>query len=124
MHKPSPFFLLLFFLLVSSLAAQQAPVGSVEKATIEGLVVSAGTGEPLRRAVVTLRQVQGREASYATSTDASGHFILKDIGLGRYRLWVERNGYVRQEYGQRAANRPGTILTLQPGQYLRDVVSV
>jgi len=122
MHKPSPFFLLLFFLLVSSLAAQQAPVGSVEKATIEGLVVSAGTGEPLRRAVVTLRQVQGREPSYATSTDASGHFILKDIGPGRYRLCVERNGYVRQEYGQRAANRPGTILTLQPGQYLRDVV--
>jgi hypothetical protein len=122
MHKASLFFRVLFFLLVSSLAAQQAPVASVEKATIEGLVVSAGTGEPLRRAVTMLRQVEGREPPYATSTDASGHFILKDIGPGRYRLWVERNGYVRQEYGQRAANRPGTILTLRPGQHLRDVV--
>ncbi len=120
--KASLFSPLLFFLLAASLAAQQVPVASVEKATIEGLVVSAGTGEPLRRAVVTLRQVEGREPSYATSTDASGHFILKDIGPGRYRLWVERNGYVRQEYGQRAANRPGIILTLQTGQYFRDMV--
>ncbi len=120
--KASPIFPLLFFLLVSSLAAQQLPVTSVEKGTIEGLVVSARTGEPLRKAGVSLRQVQGREPRYATSTDASGHFIQRDIEPGRYRLWVERNGYVRQEYGQRAANRPGTILTLQPGQYLRDIV--
>ncbi len=120
--KAVPFFPFLFFLLVSSLAAHQAPVASVEKATIEGLVVSAGTGEPLRRAVITLRQVEGREPPYATSTDASGHFILREIGPGQYRLWAQRNGYIRQEYGQRAANRPGTILTLQPGQYLRDIV--
>ncbi len=120
--KASPIFPLLFFLLVSSLAAQQLPVTSVEKGTIEGLVVSARTGQPLRKAGVSLRQAEGREPPYATSTDASGHFILKDIGPGQYRLWVHRNGYVRQEYGQRTANRPGTILTLQPGQYLRDVV--
>src|SRR5258708_11288412 len=111
--KASLFSPLLFFLLAASLAAQQSPIAPVEKATIEGLVVSAGTGEPLRRAVVTLRQVVGREPSYATSSDSSGHFMLRDIEPGRYRLWVQRNGYIRQEYGQRAANRPGTILTLQ-----------
>ncbi len=122
MHKPSPFFPLLFFLLVSAPAAQQVPVASVEKATLEGLVVSVGTGEPLRRAVITLRQEQGRESLYATSTDASGHFILKDIGPGQYRLWVQHSGYLRLEYGQRAAKGPGTILTLQPGRYLRDIV--
>ncbi len=122
MHKPSLFFPPLFFLLVSSLAAQQVPVASVEKATIEGMVVSAGTGEPLRKAVITLRQIEGREASYATSTDPSGHFILKDIGPGQYRLWVQHTGYLRQEYGQRAANGPGTILTFQPGRYLRDIL--
>src|SRR5713226_3463156 len=122
MHKPSPFFPLLFFLLVSAPAAQQVPVASVEKATLEGLVVSVGTGEPLRRAVITLRQEQGGESLYATSTDASGHFILKDIGPGQYRLWVQHSGYLRLEYGQRAAKGPGTILTLQPGRYLRDIV--
>jgi len=122
MHQPSPFFPILFFLLVSSLAAQQVPVASVEKATIEGLVVSAGTGEPLRRAVITLRQEEGREPLFATSTDATGHFIVKGIGPGQYRLWVQHTGYLSQEYGQRAANGPGTILALQPGRYLRDIL--
>src|SRR5258708_5838207 len=122
MHKPSPLFPPLFFLLVSALAAQQVPVASVEKATIEGLVVSAGTGEPLRRAVITLRQEEGREPLFATTTDATGHFIVKGIGPGQYRLWVQHTGYLSQEYGQRAANGRATILALHPGRYLRDIL--
>ena len=35
---------------------------------------------------------------------------------------MERNGFVRGEYGARGPNRPGTILVLEPGQRLRGIV--
>ncbi len=110
----------LFFLL--SLQAQQVHLTPPEKSSIEGLVVKAATSEPLNKAWLTLRKLDGREPLHITSTDARGRFVLRDLEPGQYRLWVERKGYVRHEYGQRAANRPGTILTLAPGQHLRDVV--
>ena len=47
--------------------------------------------------------------------DGRTRFEGKGIEPGRYRLWAARNGYVRQEYGQRDPSRPGTILTLAPG---------
>jgi hypothetical protein len=43
-------------------------------------------------------------------TDQEGKFQFKDVDAGSYRLTVARNGFARQEYGQRALNRPGTML--------------
>lgn len=112
-----------FFVLPGlSLPAQQAAVTPQRTCAVEGQVVKAATGEPLKKAWLTLRKMEGREPPYGTSTDASGHFVLKEIEPGRYRVWVERSGYVPQEYGQRALSRPGTILALEPGQHLRDIV--
>ena len=105
-----------------SIQAQQAPVRPPEKCNIEGLVVKAGTGQPLKEAWVTLGSVESRQAPHVTSTDSSGRFVLKEIEPGHYRLRVERSGYVRQKYSQRGANRAGTILTLEPGQSVRDIV--
>ncbi len=118
---------LLFFLpLAAGLAAQQPAPRPVEKppekCVLEGQVVRAGSGEPLKKARVVLRKAEGRDQPSSTLTDAAGRFVLKDVEPGRYRLLVGRNGYVRQEYGQRQPNSPGTILTLAPGQRLRDLV--
>ena len=113
---------LVFFLLAPMLLAQQAEVKPPEKCTVEGLVITATTSAPLKKAWLTLRKAEGKGEPYSTSADASGRFVLKEIEPGRYRLWAERNGYVRQQYGQREPNRPGTILTLQPGQHLKDIV--
>lgn len=113
-------FLVLF--LVAPLAAQQSPEKPPDKATIAGQVVKAATGEPLKKAWVALRKAEGRSERHTAITDASGRFTLKGIEPGRYRLWAARNGYVRQEYGQRDPSRPGTILTLAPGQNVRDVL--
>ena len=84
--------------------------------------MKATTGEPLKKAWVTLGKLEGRQPPYATSTDSSGRFALKEVEPGHYRLWVERSGYVRQEYGQRGVHRAGTILTLESGQSLRDII--
>lgn len=105
-----------------AVAAQKATMAPSEKCTIEGSVVKVLTGEPLKRAWVVLRKAEGRESPVSTTTDSSGHFLLKDIKPGRYRLWVERSGYVPREYGERKHNTSGAILALEPGQHLRDIV--
>lgn len=110
------------FLFGSGLVAQQPAVAPAKNCTIEGLVVKAQTGEPLKRAWVGLRKVEGRPSPASTITDASGRFLLKDIEPGQYRLWAERSGYVPQEYGERGRNPVGTTLTLESGQHLRDIV--
>lgn len=116
-------FLGLFLVMVAfRLPAQEGALGPDAKCSIEGRVVKAGNGEPLKKARVTLRKAEGRDQPNTIATDADGRFMLKDIEPGRYQLWVERNGYVRQEYGQPNPNRPGTALTLQKGQRVRDVL--
>lgn len=109
--------------LVSAAPAQQpAPTEKPpEKCLVAGQVVKAGTGEPLKKARVTLRKEQSRESPRTEITDAQGRFTFKDVEPGRYRLFAARNAYAQQEYGQRAPNRPGTILTLAPGQQVKDV---
>ncbi|MEE8201038.1 MAG: carboxypeptidase-like regulatory domain-containing protein [Candidatus Acidoferrales bacterium] len=108
--------------LVPPLLGQQAAETALLESAIEGLVVKAGTGEPLKKAWLSLERVQSERRVYSTITDSSGRFILKSIEPGRYRLWAERNGYVRQEFGQRGPNQPGSILSLAPGQTLQDIV--
>src|SRR5581483_2917225 len=121
---------LLLFLQVTS-AIQQAgqPAGQrqpetkpADQCTIEGVVLKASTGEPLKKAVVSLRKVEGQDSAKSATTDASGHFELKAIDPGRYMLQATRNGYARESYGQRAPSGPGTVLTLSPGQHVKDVV--
>jgi len=113
------------------------------KATIEGSVVRAGTGEPIPRANVTLIRVavstgavartgtppQAPQAPTpqqpaiipAVTTDEKGKFQIKDIDPGTYRIAAARNGFAKQEYGQRSFNRAGTMLTIQAGQQMQDV---
>lgn len=124
MKPAAPIFALLA--LAPALLAQTTPQTQLEKAAIEGTVVKAGSGEPVRKARLVLQKVESRrslEPPPGAVSDVEGHFVIPDIEPGQYRLWVERNGFVRQEYGQRtpSATRPGTPFTLEAGQRLRDV---
>jgi hypothetical protein len=112
-------------------------------AMVEGTVLSAANGQPLKKARVTLRRMfeggpgaqsfpagqgvefprqQGRNVPYVAVSDASGKFSIVDVQPGRYRLSVERQGYVRAEYGQRQPGRAGATLTLDAGQKLRELL--
>lgn len=93
-----------------------------ERCSVGGQVLRAGSGEPLRKAQVLLRRLDARDRSFSTASDERGHFLLTGLEPGRYILSAERNGYLPQDYGQRRANQPGTVLTLQPGQHLGDLV--
>jgi protocatechuate 3,4-dioxygenase beta subunit len=112
---------LLLFLSLPPQEKNPQPVAPIPPASLEGKVLGATTGEPLRKAWVTLRQVEGRGRSQSALTDAGGRFTLKDIAPGRYTLSVDRNGFASQMYGQREPRGPGTVITLSPGQEIRDI---
>src|SRR5437762_7950695 len=98
----------------------QAP--AAPKASIEGTVVRAGTNDPIPRVQVTAVPSEPSHAPPPVTTDAQGHFSIKDLGPGTYGLEAERNGFVPQRYGQRKARQPGIQLNLATGQELKGLV--
>lgn len=119
----SAFFAFFFAFLALFQAKQPTAKPDIEGAAIEGRVLRAGTDEPLKKASVSLRTADGERRSFTTSSDASGRFIFKDVEAGKYRLWVQRNGYVYQAYGQRSTEpfSGGTTLTIVSGQRLTGI---
>ncbi len=96
---------------------------TVQTASVEGIVVKIGTGEPVFRAQVVLSVVEGPiRGTLAATTDGSGKFAVSNIPPGRYRIFASRDGYVRAEYGQRTPGGSGKVLTFVAGQQLKDVL--
>ncbi|MBM3773573.1 MAG: carboxypeptidase regulatory-like domain-containing protein, partial [Acidobacteria bacterium] len=97
----------------------QAP----EPATVEGQAVSGASGEPLKKAhVMLLTTAEGGKPPYSAATDAAGKFLITGVDPGHYRLQVQRNGFVYGEYGARGPGRQGTVISLEPGGRLKDLL--
>src|SRR5262245_4841666 len=114
---------------------QQTPAGPSQdpKASIEGVVVRAGTNEPIVRARITVNRTAGPGGTplpqgvptpgiLAVITDHQGHFLLKDLEPGSYTVNAQRNRFARQAFGERAPGRPGTPLNIVAGQAIKDLV--
>ena len=124
--------LMTFATLGAVLALLQSPFSPAgpqdARPAIEGVVVRAGTGEPLANAHVTLIRVVSSATAAPAASDAStanagetvsdrtGRFAFRSVAAGSYRIAAVRNGYARQEYGQRVFGGPGRTLTIAPGQ--------
>jgi len=93
-----------------------------ENATVAGNVLRVDTGEPLKKATVTLQSRTDGTFSVFYITDEQGHFLFQNVPAGPYDLQVSRNGYVGAEYGQKKPGAPGAILTLVSGQRMTDLV--
>jgi hypothetical protein len=115
-------------LLLAVWASAQVPSSNLpakpksDECSISGMVVKLAGGEPLKTATIQLQNLEDHARTTSTVTDVGGRFELKGIDPGRYRLSVSHNGFVTQEYGQRRPDDPGTILTLRPGQNLKDLL--
>jgi hypothetical protein len=82
---------------------------------IQGRVVAADTGAPLRRAQIRIFANEQRVQRTA-STDAEGRYQIRDLPAGRYNINVTRNGYVSLQFGQQRPFEPGKPLELGDGQ--------
>jgi len=133
------------------ISAQQTVVQNPQaKARIEGIVVSAGTGEPLAGAQLTVTsagvvadftrrtgEIITDEQAFAEgfragtqisapnplpATDAQGRFNIENLNAGSYRISVVAGGYVRQEYGARLPGLSGSVITLTAGQSVKELM--
>src|SRR3954447_21128198 len=61
---------------------------AVPPGAVEGQVVNAVTGEPIKKANLVLMPSQGRQgrSSYTATSDANGQFVMKGVAPGAYSL--------------------------------------
>ena len=88
---------------------------------IEGIVVRAGTQLPSPLVNARL-QLTGGPRELVVRTDATGRFLFPGLSPGRYRLYVTKDGFIRQEYPYAAMGAPGLPISLNPAQEIRNVV--
>lgn len=118
------------FLLTSLPASAQQPSTSGNAATqdsqfasVAGQVLRAGTGEPLKKSRILLKNDDDNSADpYIAITDAEGRFLIAGIRPGRYSMDVERDGFLSKSYGEDGTGDSSSILSLKPGQQLTDLI--
>jgi hypothetical protein len=88
---------------------------AVGTASISGTIVVVGTGQPARRARVTLSSLEGGGAR-TTTTDEQGRYFFSGLAAGRYNLSATKTGHVGIAYGAARPGRPGTPIQLADGQ--------
>ena len=93
-----------------------------ETCVVSGVVTRKGDGSPLKNATVQLVNGEDSDHEIAAKTGADGHFELRNVPAGQYRMIVSRNGYVQYEYGQKKPNDPGATFRLRPGQTMTDLI--
>src|SRR5688572_3289955 len=103
---------LIFF--AQSLGAQQATAPG----SVQGVVLIAGTEDPVSGGVVELQRVDAQSDPFLASTQPNGRFSFQNIPPGRYRLIATRTGYLSAEWGQRSSAGRGAPFALTPGQQL------
>lgn len=123
-----------FILPASCLAQEPAPPPSSgdqtsQLCTVAGTVVSANTGEPLKKALVVISskaddpgENDANAHPLTATTDAAGHFSISQIPPGGYDLEVSRANYLASRYGQDQLDKPGATLSLAPGQKMTDLL--
>ena len=102
------------------LAAAAIVIG--QPAAIEGRVVNALSGDPLRKVTLTLSKPGSQDDPATAISDDSGRFAFRDLAPGDYRLSGERAGYSRQSYGARLNPQSGARLRVSAGQTLQGLV--
>jgi hypothetical protein len=85
------------------------------RSTIRGRVVSADSGQPLRRAEVRISAAELR-VQRRIFTDADGRYEFGSLPVGRYSINALKTTFVGWGYGQTQFNSPGKPLVLADNQ--------
>ncbi|HML18134.1 MAG TPA: carboxypeptidase-like regulatory domain-containing protein [Bryobacteraceae bacterium] len=88
------------------------------RGVISGTVVDSASGDPVRKAIVTVTW-QGTPRSWATAaTDGSGNFRFEGLPAGKYDLRARKAGVGEAAYGAKSARELGELITLGGGETL------
>jgi protocatechuate 3,4-dioxygenase beta subunit len=102
-------------------SAQMSPHQSKDpsQASLAGTVLKQPSGEPLKKAIIELiAENQEEGGNYTATSDQDGHFSIPDIQPGRYRMFVERTGFL--EVDEKRRRSEGLLISLDAGQELKD----
>jgi protocatechuate 3,4-dioxygenase beta subunit len=114
--------LLLLAAMGSIAQSDSAPVSSTSEdktSSIEGIVVKDPGEQPLKKATVEVVPEDEGAANYTAISDAEGHFRISAVQPGRYRIFVERTGFIEvDKSGRRLA---GTALSIEAGHSTKDL---
>src|ERR1043165_8755293 len=93
------------------LGQTQNPTPDSEKATLEGMVINTATGEPVRKARLSLKMApppgspgqRGQQPppptpSYSTSTDVAGKVVFTKLEPGSYFLAARMAGFADAQF--------------------------
>src|ERR1700674_1653277 len=107
---------LAFFILSAFMfASAQESVPAAHAASIAGTVVKEPGSQPLKKVLVQIIAENQKEGgNYTASTDADGHFHLENVAPARYRIFIERTGFIGvNEHGLKSETN---VFTVQAGQ--------
>jgi len=113
---------LVFFILSAFVfASAQEPVPAAHASSIAGTVLKEPGSQPLKKVLVQIVAENQKEGgNYTASTDADGHFHIENVLPGRYRIFVERAGFVGvNEHGLKS---DVNVFTVQAGQSVEDLL--
>ncbi|BDC51914.1 hypothetical protein F183_A42290 [Bryobacterales bacterium F-183] len=105
-------------LAAQSVSPQQAPP---RPAKLRGTVVSDLTGNPLRRARVTLLPRATGLDSTTVETDENGRYEIPSVTPGPYGLQATRDGFLANNAPRAAQLRLPRVIRIMPGDDLKDV---
>jgi len=135
-----PQILVYFIVLTALLAIASLPAHAQTKPSTPGLYRIAGkvlnsvTGEPVRRAIVSILAESDSHTIASTVSDSDGHFALENLPAAKYQLTASRRGFhtafydEHDEYSTAIVTGPdqeteSLIFRLTPGSVLRGVVT-
>ena len=111
-----------FFLLNASLlASAQESLHTAKASSIAGTVVKEPGSQPLKKVLVqVVAEDQKQGGNYTASTDADGHFRVENVVPGRYRIFLERTGFVG--INERGLKSETNVFTVPAGQSVEDLL--
>jgi hypothetical protein len=106
--------LLIFAVLAGTLRAQTP---AAKPGSVEGTVTNSVTGEPVKKAVVTLTDPKS-QSNRTAITDAAGRFQFDSVAPNAYFLAADRDGFMAPRQGPRQAAQQ---ITVAEEQHVQDV---
>jgi hypothetical protein len=109
-------------MLVAMLAVATANAQQPASGRVSGTVTTTdATPQPVRRALVVLT---GAEilTNVSVVTDDQGRFDVSGVPPGRVTVTASKAAFLTTPYGATRPGRPGTPLSVEAGQHVRDVI--